>query len=58
MDATEPIRAVWRSIKATKPAFLRKKPHFTFITVHCTSPNSMPKTPANVTLSQISGSSA
>ena len=31
----QPLYALWQAIKATKPAFLRKKPHFSFITVHC-----------------------
>ncbi len=36
----QPVLTLWDQIKALKPSFLRKKPHFTFITVHCSSPDS------------------
>lgn len=28
---------VWAQLKAVKPAFVSKKPHFNFISVHCPS---------------------
>lgn len=42
----------WEQLKALKPSFLSKKPHFNFITVHCTyqipSPTQSPCPPADL----------
>lgn len=35
----KPFVDVWHHVKAMKPSFLSRKPHFNFITVHCKSPH-------------------